>query len=94
MAKTQLQHFINGEYVASKGNDFFDLVSPVTGEVYAQSPNATEAEVDAAYTAAKEAFKIWGRSTPSTRQKALLNLADAIEANADRLIEAQSRNTG
>ena len=42
MAKTQLQHFINGEYVASKGNDFFDLVSPVTGEVYAQSPNATE----------------------------------------------------
>lgn len=94
MAKTQLQHFINGEYVASKGNDFFDLVSPVTGEVYAQSPNATEAEVDATYAAAKEAFKIWGRSTPSTRQKALLNLADAIEANADRLIEAQSRNTG
>ncbi len=30
MAKTQLQHFINGEYVASKGNDYFDLVSPVT----------------------------------------------------------------
>ncbi|MEB7642933.1 gamma-aminobutyraldehyde dehydrogenase [Acinetobacter pittii] len=94
MAKTQLQHFINGEYVSSKGNDYFDLVSPVTGEVYAQSPNATGAEVDAAYAAAKEAFKIWGRSTPSTRQKALLNLADAIEANAERLIEAQSRNTG
>lgn len=56
MAKTQLQHFINGEYVASKGNDFFDLVSPVTGEVYAQSPNATEAEVDAAYAAAKESI--------------------------------------
>jgi len=36
MAKTQLQHFINGEYVASKGNDFFDLVSPVTGEVLMQ----------------------------------------------------------
>ena len=94
MAKTQLQHFINGEYVASKANDYFDLVSPVTGEVYAQSPNATDTEVDAAYAAAKEAFKIWGRSTPSTRQKALLKLADAIEANADRLIEAQSRNTG
>ncbi len=57
MAKTQLQHFINGEYVASKGNDFFDLVSPVTGEVYAQSPNATEAEVDAAYAAAKKHLK-------------------------------------
>ena len=94
MGTTQLKHFINGEYVSAKQQDYFDLVSPVTGQVYAQSPNATDAEVDAAYAAAKAAFKIWGRSTPSVRQKALLNLADAIEANADRLIEAQSRNTG
>ncbi len=95
MAKTQLQHFINGEYVASKGNHYFDSGKPSDlVKFMVQSPNATEAEVDAAYAAAKEAFKIWGRSTPSTRQKALLNLADAIEANAERLIEAQSRNTG
>ncbi|MGS4869839.1 gamma-aminobutyraldehyde dehydrogenase, partial [Acinetobacter baumannii] len=39
-------------------------------------------------------FKSLCNKAPSTRQKALLNLADAIEANADRLIEAQSRNTG
>ncbi|TCM60920.1 betaine-aldehyde dehydrogenase [Acinetobacter calcoaceticus] len=94
MGSTQLKHFINGEYVSGTGQDFFDLVSPVTGQVYAQSPNATDADVDAAYAAAKAAFKIWSRSTPSARQKALLSLADAIEANADRLIDAQSRNTG
>ncbi|MCE1671953.1 aldehyde dehydrogenase family protein, partial [Enterobacter hormaechei] len=40
------------------------------------------------------AFKIWGRSTPSARQQALLALADAVEKNSERLIEAQSRNTG
>ena len=94
MAKAQLKHFINSEYVTSKTNDYFDLISPVTEKVYAESPNASDAEVDAAYAAAKEAFKVWGRSTPSTRQKALLDLADAIEANAERLVEAQSRNTG
>ncbi|OTG85462.1 gamma-aminobutyraldehyde dehydrogenase [Acinetobacter sp. ANC 4558] len=94
MAKTRLKHFINGEYVTGQDDDYFDLTSPVTGEVYAESPNASDADVNAAYQAAKDAFKIWGRSTPSVRQKALLNLADAIEANAERLIEAQSRNTG
>jgi len=94
MAKTRLKHFINGEYVTGQDDDYFDLISPVTGEVYAESPNASDADVNAAYQAAKDAFKIWGRSTPSVRQKALLNLADAIEANAERLIEAQSRNTG
>jgi betaine-aldehyde dehydrogenase len=94
IAMPKLQHFINGEYVDNQHAEFFDLISPVTGEVYAQSPKATDADVDAAYAAAKAAFKVWGRSTPSQRQKALLQLADAIEQNAERLIEAQSRNTG
>lgn len=94
MTPTTLRHFIAGSYVESSDSDFFDLISPVTGEVYARSPNATDAVVDQAYAAAKDAFKAWGRSTPSTRQKALLQLADAVEANSSRLIEAQSRNTG
>jgi len=91
---TQLKHFINGEFVTPKGTEFFDLVSPVTGKVIGSCPIATDDEVNSAFLAAKEAFKEWGRTTPSTRQKALLKLADAIEANADRLVEAQSRNTG
>lgn len=94
MTTPQLKHFINGQYCVSPDSQYFDLISPVTTQVIASSPNATDADVDAAYTAAKQAFKIWRRSTPSTRQKALLQLADAIEANAQRLIDAQSRNTG
>ncbi|MCC8385188.1 aldehyde dehydrogenase family protein [Photorhabdus laumondii subsp. laumondii] len=89
-----LRHFINSQYVKSKSSEYFDLISPVTGETYARSPNATIADVNEAYASAKEAFKIWGRSTPSARQQALLALADAVEKNSERLIEAQSRNTG
>lgn len=94
MEKKVLQHFINGEYTATQGSQYFDLVSPVNNEVYAQSPNATQADVDAAYVAAKRASKEWGVATPAVRQRALLKLADAIEANVERLVEAQSRETG
>ncbi|MEQ4618299.1 MAG: gamma-aminobutyraldehyde dehydrogenase [Corticimicrobacter sp.] len=94
MSHTTLKHFINGQYTAAADSEYFDLVSPVTGQVYARSPNATQADIDRAYDAARGAFRTWGRSTPSQRQKALLALADAVEQNADRLIEAQSRNTG
>ncbi|MBD2794156.1 gamma-aminobutyraldehyde dehydrogenase [Xenorhabdus sp. 42] len=94
MSVPTLKHFINGQYVESKDVDYFDLISPVTGKVNARSPNASQSDVDAAYTAAKQAAKEWGLSTPSQRQKALLQLADAVEKNSDRLIEAQSRNTG
>ncbi|KAA1193750.1 gamma-aminobutyraldehyde dehydrogenase [Photorhabdus heterorhabditis] len=94
MAVPMLRHFINGQYVESKSSEYFDLVSPVTGEAYARSPNATAEDVDEAYASAKRAFKIWGGSTPSARQQALLALADAVEKSAERLIEVQSRNTG
>lgn len=88
MSVTKLKHFINGKFVEAKSSEYFDLISPVTGKVIAQSPNATQEEVNTAYKAAKEAFKVWGRTTPSERQKALLKLADAIEANCDALVEA------
>ncbi len=78
-----LKHFINGHYVAGSSEDSFELVSPVDGETYAISPNANEAEVEQAYSAAEAAFSIWRKSTPAQRQKALLRLADEIERNVE-----------
>lgn len=86
-----LKHFINGHYVAGSSEDSFELVSPVDGETYAISPNANEAEVEQAYSAAEAAFSIWRKSTPAQRQKALMRLADEIERNVERLVTAQSQ---
>lgn len=89
-----LKHFINGQYVAGSSEDTFELVSPVDGETYALSPNASAAEVEQAYSAAEAAFSIWRKSTPAQRQIALLRLADEIERNVERLVNAQSQETG
>jgi betaine-aldehyde dehydrogenase len=43
---------------------------------------------------AATAFEGWRDSTPSERQKALIRIADAIEARADELVDAEVRNTG
>ncbi|MEW9208000.1 gamma-aminobutyraldehyde dehydrogenase [Citrobacter werkmanii] len=89
-----LKHFINGQYVAGGSEETFELVSPVDGETYALSPNASAAEVEQAYSAAEAAFSIWRKSTPAQRQIALLRLADEIERNVERLVNAQSQETG
>ncbi|MDP4585683.1 MAG: aldehyde dehydrogenase family protein, partial [Microbacteriaceae bacterium] len=93
MSKT-LKNFINGELVDSRGKDTIDLVDPVTGNVYAQSPVSVEADIDAAYTAAAAAFEEWGETTPSERQKALWHIADAMEAKADEFAAAEVQDTG
>jgi betaine-aldehyde dehydrogenase len=93
MSKT-LKNFINGELVDSRGKDTIDLVDPVTGKVYAQSPVSVEADIDAAYTSAAAAFEEWGETTPSERQKALWHIADAMEAKADEFAAAEVQDTG
>ncbi|WP_241609222.1 gamma-aminobutyraldehyde dehydrogenase [Rosenbergiella australiborealis] len=90
----RLKHFIDGKYVESDSADYFDLISPIDGRCYAQSPKGDESQVTLAYQAAKRAFAQWRLSTPSQRQKALLQLADAVEKNTQRIVDTQSLETG
>ena len=89
-----LKNFVNGKLVDSKSGKTTDLVNPATGKVFATAPNSNEADVDAALKAAAAAFPGWRDATPSTRQKALLKIADALEANAEKLVAIESENCG
>lgn len=90
----QLRNFVNGRYVDSADGRTSDVVDPCTGQVYAQAPVSTPADVDDAMRAAADAFETWRDSTPSERARALLRMADAVEARAEEIIEAECRNTG
>jgi betaine-aldehyde dehydrogenase len=91
---TDLRNFVNGEYVDSSDGRRSELVDPTTGEVFATAPVSSPEDVDRAYQAAEDAFPAWRDATPSERQKALLDFADAVEARADDLVALESRNTG
>ncbi|WP_104180758.1 aminobutyraldehyde dehydrogenase [Arthrobacter sp. B0490] len=93
MAET-LQNYIDGAFVTPAGTELLDIVNPTNGEVVAQSPVSSPADVDDAMRAAARAFTTWKRTTPSQRQLMLLRLADAVEGASDELVEAQHRNTG
>ena len=89
----QLQNFVGGQYVPGSG-PVSDVVDPSTGETYAQAPGSTAGDVDAALRAAADAFGPWRDATPAERSLALLRFADALEARAEDLVEAEVRNTG
>ena len=91
---TILSNFIDGEHCAPTEDRYTQVTDPSTGEVYALAPLSGEVDIDRAYTAAGRAFESWRDSTPSERQQALLRIADAVEARAEELVEAESRNTG
>ncbi|RVX37777.1 betaine-aldehyde dehydrogenase [Nonomuraea polychroma] len=91
---TRLQNYINGEFVDAKSGQFSDIIDPCTGEAFVQAPVSGPEDVDAAFAAAAAAFDSWGRTTPGERANLLLKVADAIDARADEINEAECRNTG
>ncbi|MFI0940059.1 gamma-aminobutyraldehyde dehydrogenase [Streptomyces sp. NPDC021020] len=89
-----LRNHIDGEFRAAADGRTTQVVNPATGDVYATAPLSRAADVDAAMAAAAAAFPGWRDTTPSDRQKALLRIADAVEARAAELVGAESENTG
>ncbi|MFE1980557.1 gamma-aminobutyraldehyde dehydrogenase [Streptomyces mirabilis] len=88
------RNYIDGAFADASDGRTLDVVDPTTGDVYAASPLSGAADVDAAMAAAAAAFPVWRDTTPSVRQRALLKIADAMEARADELVAAESRDTG
>jgi len=89
-----LRNFINGQWTDMSYDAKAELIDPSTGEVFATAPVSREDEVNAAFGAAATAFEGWRDATPAERSLALLRIADAIEANAEQLVAAESQNTG
>lgn len=94
MSTPALRNFVNGEFVEATAESAFDLIDPATEEVYGSSPVSSAADVDSAYRAAAAAFEEWGDTTPGERQLALFRIADAMEANAEKFADLESKDTG
>jgi betaine-aldehyde dehydrogenase len=92
--KQVLHNFVDGAYVEPVDGSYADLIDPTTGEVFAAAPVSGRADVDRAMSAAEVAFPAWRDLVPAERQKALLKIADAVEARVDDLLDAECRNTG
>ncbi|MEQ9661066.1 MAG: aldehyde dehydrogenase family protein [Parasphingopyxis sp.] len=71
-----------------------DVRNPATGEVFAQVPDAGQAELDAAVDAATGAFVDWKARPIDERRQCLVAAAEAIEANAAELASLFTREQG
>src|SRR6185295_9868370 len=76
-------HYIDGRRVPSERR--FETISPIDETVLAEVARGGEQEVDLAVRAAHAAFPAWAALGPAGRAAHLHRLADAIDANIERL---------
>ncbi|HMN71299.1 MAG TPA: aldehyde dehydrogenase family protein [Rhodoblastus sp.] len=92
--RAKYDNFIGGEWVAPVAGEYFDNISPITGQVVCQIARGKAADIELALDAAHKAKEAWGRTSPAERANILNRIADRIEANLDTLALVESIDNG
>ena len=92
--RLQTKLFIDGEFVDADSGDTVEVLNPHDGSKLADVARGGLADIDKAVAAARRAFPAWRAMQAAARGKLLLDLADAIEANTDELVEIEALDTG
>ncbi|NIS91250.1 MAG: betaine-aldehyde dehydrogenase [Woeseiaceae bacterium] len=88
------QSYVNGAYLPSKTGETFENRYPGNDEVICEVEVAGQAEIDAAVTAASDAFESWSQSPAAERSEILLSAASILRSRNSELAELESLDTG
>jgi aldehyde dehydrogenase len=87
-------NFIGGKWVAPEGGEYFDNITPVTGQVFTQAARSQAVDVEHALDAAHAAADAWGRTSYTVRARMLEQIADRMEANLETLAIQEAWENG
>ncbi len=92
--KAKYDNFIGGKWTPPVKGEYFDNITPVTGQVYCQAARSTAEDVELALDAAHAAADQWGKTPAADRSNILLKIADRIEQNLEKLAYAETVDNG
>ena len=65
--RSRYDHWIGGEYVPPASGQYFENVTPVTGQVFCEVARGNDVDIDRALDAAHAAAPAWGRLSVTER---------------------------
>ena len=92
--KKQYDNFIGGSWTAPADGEYFENVTPVTGEVLCRVPRSKVADVNRAIDAAHAAKDAWGRTSTTVLARVLEQIAQRMEDNLEYLATVETWDNG
>src|SRR5512134_2787336 len=90
----KILNYINGEWTKSETSECLDVINPATGQVIAQTPLGSKADVESAARAASEAFPVWRQTPVQDRVQYLFKLRDLLKSNHDEIARIITNECG
>jgi len=92
--KPAYDNFIGGKFVPPVQGQYFDVITPMTGQAYTKAARSGAEDIELALDAAHAAAGAWGRTSPTERANVLLKIADRLEGNLKLLAYAETVDNG
>jgi aldehyde dehydrogenase len=92
--KARYDNYIGGKWVAPVKGEYFDVITPITGQVFTKAAKSGAEDIELALDAAHAAAESWGRTSAGERSNLLLKIADRLEANLEKLAYAETVDNG
>ena len=90
----KIKNYINGKLSEPSDKKYLDVFNPSNGKIYAQCPNSSKIDLDAAIQSSEKSFSAWSGLDQSDRSEFLFKIADLIERDSDELAKAESIDNG
>lgn len=92
--QSRYDNYIGGKYVPPSSGQYFENVTPVTGQVFCEMARGNAEDIELALDAAHAAAPAWGRTSVTERSNILLKIADRMEANLEAIAVAETWENG
>jgi aldehyde dehydrogenase len=92
--RSRYDNFIGGAWVPPVKGQYFENLTPISGEVVCTISRSTAEDIEKALDAAHAAAPAWGKTAPTERAALLLKIADRMEANLAELATVETIDNG
>ncbi|AST91827.1 aldehyde dehydrogenase [Sutcliffiella cohnii] len=92
--KKRYDNFIGGEWVSPINGEYFENVTPVTGQAFCEVARSQNEDIQLALDAAHRAKETWGKTSVTERSNLLNKIANRMEENIEMLAVAETWENG
>jgi aldehyde dehydrogenase len=87
-------NYIGGRWVEPTSGQYFENITPITGNPFCEIPRSNAKDIELALDAAHAAREAWGQTSPTQRAILMNQIAQRMEDNLDLLALAETWDNG
>lgn len=88
--KARYDNFIGGDWVAPSDGEYYQNLTPVTGQLLCEVASSGKRDIDLALDAAHKVKDQWAHTSVQDRAAILFKIADRMEQNLELLATAET----